>query len=199
VQPDSAGELSDAALVHRAREGDRDAFARLYIRHQAMVYRFAYSMTGSRTLAEDVVQEVFLTLMRNLERYSPERAALSTYLYGIARNVSRARDRKDARFVGFDATRFLSSDEDPAVALVEGERLRALRAAIRELPIKFREVLVLCDLHEVDYAQTASILGIPVGTVRSRLFRARQHVQQHIRRVDRSVSLPRVAARKVFS
>jgi len=164
-----------------------------------MVYRFAYSMTGSRTLAEDVVQEVFLTLMRNLERYSPERAALSTYLYGIARNVSRARDRKDARFVGFDATRFLSSDEDPAVALVEGERLRALRAAIRELPIKFREVLVLCDLHEVDYAQTASILGIPVGTVRSRLFRARQHVQQHIRRVDRSVSLPRVAARKVFS
>ena len=199
MQPDGAGELSDAALVYRAREGDRDAFARLYIRHQAMVYRFAYSMTGSGTLAEDVVQEVFLTLMRNIQRYSPERAALSTYLYGIARNVSRARDRKDARFVDLDATRFLSSDEDPAVALVEGERLRALRAAIRELPIKFREVLVLCDLHEVDYAQTALILGIPVGTVRSRLFRARQHVQQHILRADRSVSLPRVAARRVFS
>jgi RNA polymerase sigma-70 factor, ECF subfamily len=199
VEPDSAGEPSDAALVYRAREGDREAFGRLYIRHSAIVYRFAYSMTGSGTLAEDVVQEVFLTLMRNIQRYSPERAALSTYLYGIARNVSRARDRKDARFVDLDATRFVSSDEDPAAALVEGERLRALRAAIRELPIKFREVLVLCDLHEVDYAQTALILGIPVGTVRSRLSRARQQVQQHILRVDRSVSLPRVAARRVLS
>lgn len=164
-----------------------------------MVYRFAYSMTGSVTLAEDVVQEVFLRLMRNLGRYSPDQAALSTYLYGIARNVSRARARKESRFVDFDSTRSFTSDGDPAAALVEGERLRALRAAIRELPIKFREVLVLCDLHEVDYAQTALILGIPVGTVRSRLFRARQRVQRHIQRVERPVSSLRVATSKVFS
>jgi RNA polymerase sigma-70 factor (ECF subfamily) len=199
VQRDSAEEPSDAALVYQAREGDRGAFAALYIRHQAMVYRFAYSMTGSVTLAEDVVQEVFLRLMRNLGRYSPDQAALSTYLYGIARNVSRARARKESRFVDFDSTRSFTSDGDPAAALVEGERLRALRAAIRELPIKFREVLVLCDLHEVDYAQTALILGIPVGTVRSRLFRARQRVQRHIQRVERPVSSLRVATSKVFS
>jgi DNA-directed RNA polymerase specialized sigma24 family protein len=80
-----AAEPTDADLVRRALDGGCDAFEAIYLRYHALVYRFARSMTGSRTMADDVTQEVFLVLMRDLARYDPQRAGLSTYLYGVAR------------------------------------------------------------------------------------------------------------------
>jgi DNA-directed RNA polymerase specialized sigma24 family protein len=96
-------ELADADLVQRALGGKRDAFEAIYCRYQAIVYRFARSMTGSVAMAEDVTQEVFVTLIRDLVRYEPRRAALSTYLYGVARNIARTRLRREQRFLNIEA------------------------------------------------------------------------------------------------
>ncbi len=85
------GEPSDADLARRTANGDRDAFAHIYRKYQATIFRFARLMTGCNTAAEDVVQEVFLALMRDASNYSPDRASLSTYLYGVARNQTRRR------------------------------------------------------------------------------------------------------------
>lgn len=99
----TAGDLADFDLMRRTAAGDRDAFAALYQRHHAMVYRFARLMTGCNSAAEDIVQEVFLVVMRDAARYDPARAALSSYLYGIARHHTRRRLARDRQFVAFDS------------------------------------------------------------------------------------------------
>jgi hypothetical protein len=86
-----AASSSDIDLMRRTTAGDRDAFATLYQTHHATVYRFARLMTGSTAIAEDIVQEVFLALMRDASRYDPARASLTTYLYGSARHHTRRR------------------------------------------------------------------------------------------------------------
>src|SRR5215510_6716365 len=101
-------ETSDADLIRRAMTGQREAFAEIYRRYHTAVYRFARMMSGSRAIAEDVTQETFTSLLRDLPRYAPERAALPTYLYGVARNLTRTRLRRERRFVGLD----LIEDDD---------------------------------------------------------------------------------------
>src|ERR671913_467606 len=95
AKPASGVEGPDVELVRRAAAGDREAFAVIYERHRAVVYRFARLMSGSDATADDVTQEVFVTLIRTLSSYEPQRAALLPYLYGIARNVTRNRLRRD--------------------------------------------------------------------------------------------------------
>jgi RNA polymerase sigma-70 factor (ECF subfamily) len=170
--------------MRRTADGDRAAFEVLYRRHHGAVYRFARVMTGSAALAEDVVQEVFLVLMRNARHYDAARATLSTYLYGVARRQTRRRLARERRFVR------LEEDErmQPLVAVAppdEIERrdeLLQLRRAIVSLPSRYREVLVLCDLHDISYAQAAATVGCAVGTVRSRLHRARLLLGDKLRR-----------------
>jgi RNA polymerase sigma-70 factor (ECF subfamily) len=94
----------DAELVRRAADGEREAFAVIYQRYARVVYRFARLMSGSASIAEDVTQEVFVTLMRTLPSYEPRRAGLMTYLYGVARNVTRNRLRRERRFVSIDTS-----------------------------------------------------------------------------------------------
>jgi RNA polymerase sigma-70 factor, ECF subfamily len=172
-----AAEPSDTELVGRALGGERDAFEALYNRYQAIVYRFARAMTGSPSMAEDVTQEVFVVLIRDLARYEPQRAGFSTYLYGVARNVTRARLRREQRFVNLDAMPgerpAPAGSDDPSAALARSEDLLRLRKAIVSLPSQYREVVILCDLHGLSYAEAAGVINAPVGTVRSRLHRAR--------------------------
>jgi RNA polymerase sigma factor (sigma-70 family) len=127
-------EPADAELVGRALGGEREAFEALYRRYHAIVYRFARSMTGSAPMAEDVTQEVFVALMRDLARYEPQRAGLSTYLYGVARNVTRARLRREQRFVNLDEMSSETSEpaarDDPSAALARSQDLIRLRKAI---------------------------------------------------------------------
>jgi RNA polymerase sigma-70 factor (ECF subfamily) len=180
-------EPSDAELVRRATAGEREAFAAIYDRHQGVVYRFARMMSGSRSVAEDVTQEVFVTLMRNLRRYEPGRSGLATYLYGVTRNLVRNRLRRERRFVEIavveeEAT---ACREDPSTALIHSELLTELRRIIVQLPSRFREVVILCDLHALSYAEAAAALEIPVGTVRSRLSRGRRLVAARIRDAER--------------
>jgi RNA polymerase sigma-70 factor (ECF subfamily) len=127
---------SDDGLVVRARAGERDAFAAIYHRYHVGIYQFARAMTGSTTLAEDVTQEVFLELMRTLDRYDSSRAALSTYLYAITRNVCRHKLRRERRFVGFDlgVAGEPESADDPSYPVQRSQtvaRVRALARAVR--------------------------------------------------------------------
>jgi RNA polymerase sigma-70 factor, ECF subfamily len=180
-----AAEPADAELVRRALGGEREAFEAIYLRYQAIVYRFARSMTGSTAMAEDVAQEVFVALMRDLARYEPQHAGLSTYLYGVARNVTRARLRREQRFVNLDETSAERSQptgpDDPSAALVRSTDLVRLRKAIVGLPSRYREVVILCDLHELSYAEAAAVVNTPVGTVRSRLHRGRTLLAESFR------------------
>jgi RNA polymerase sigma-70 factor (ECF subfamily) len=177
-------ETLDAELVAGAKQGDRAAFAEIYRRHAPAIYRFARHVCGSTAMAEDVVQDVFLVLMRDLDRYEAERAPLVTYLYGIARNICRRRLRWGWRHVELDDAVDPAAPGDLVTDLAGRERRHAVRAALAVLPVRYREVIVLCDLHELDYEAAARTLGVPVGTVRSRLHRGRQQLAARLSRRD---------------
>jgi RNA polymerase sigma-70 factor, ECF subfamily len=175
---------TDAELVHRAAEGDRDAFGVIFERHHGAVYRFARAMTGTADGAEDVTQEVFVALMRDLSRYEPDRALLSTYLYGMARNISRNRLRRDRRLLALltNVWKATVEPEDPFASLASAETGEEVRRALGRVPVRYREVIVLCDLHDLTYADAGSILGTSTAAVRSRLHRGRQLLKQRLLR-----------------
>ena len=181
-RPDAA----DADLVRRAVAGDREAFATIYRQYHAVVYRFARLMSGSGTIAEDVTQETFVALMRDLHRYEPERAGLATYLYGIARNLTRARLRYDRRFVRLEdsGAAEMPGTTDPSSALAGSRERHRLREAIAALPSRYREVVILCAIHGLSYAEAAAALDLPVGTIRSRLNRGRQAIATRLRKEE---------------
>ena len=172
-------DLSDNELLRLMLAGDEEALAQLYRRRQASVYRFALQMSGSKSIAEDVTQEVFLFLMRDGHVFDPGRGALGSFLLGVARNHVLRRLRVDHLLAP------LGDDDDEGPALQAGtdlcplddltraETIEAVRKAVLSLPPKYREVVVLCELQDVSYVETAEILGCAIGTVRSRLHRAR--------------------------
>ncbi len=187
-------EVSDDQLLRLAKAGERDAFGALYGRYQHIVYRFARAMTGASDVAEDVTQEVFVALIRNLGRYDPNRGTLSTYLYGVARNVSRHRLRRERRFLSMDSTDLVMPDEgrpeDPANDLASAQTIARLRRALVMLPSRYREVIVLCDLHEQPSPVVAEIVGITSTAVRSRLHRGRRMLKQRMKRLESSAMRP---------
>jgi RNA polymerase sigma-70 factor, ECF subfamily len=181
-----AVESSDVDLLRLAAAGDRDSFAVIFERYQHIVYRFARAMTGSDEIAEDVTQEVFVVLIRHLGRYQPERAALGTYLYGVVRNVSRERLRRDRRFLSLPSKAASWQSEmhsdDPFQVMAIAETGAQMRRALAGLPVKYREVVILCDLHDLAYAESAAILGTSTSTVRSRLHRGRHLLRRRLSR-----------------
>jgi RNA polymerase sigma-70 factor (ECF subfamily) len=176
-----AEEPTDSALVSRVASGDREAFALLFRRHQRTVYRFCRQMLGSKEAAEDVTQEVFLALAGNAGRFDPAVGSLSTYLYGIARNLVLQRHKRTraSREVSIESLNdedlsALRTSIDPTETLSRAQMIRKLRVAILRMPVHYREVVVLCELNGLSYEDAAAVAGCPVGTVRSRLNRARQ-------------------------
>jgi RNA polymerase sigma-70 factor (ECF subfamily) len=170
---------SDDQLLLQLRNGDEQAFTTLYRRRQGAIYRFALHMSGSSAAAEDIVQEVFLALLREECGFDPERGTLSGYLFGIARklvlrNLERGRSNVPLESETEEAVpRELAVIDDPLAGLTRHEAIESLRRAVQALPRRYREVVVLCDLEEMDYADAALVLGCPIGTVRSRMHRAR--------------------------
>ena len=170
---------TDDELLMRLRNGDEQAFATLYKRRQGAIFRFALHMNASTAVAEDITQEVFLALLREECGYDKERGTLSGYLFGIARklvlrNVERGRVDVPLESESDEgAPRELAVIDDPLAGLTRHEAIEALRRAVQALPRRYREVVVLCDLEELDYADAAVALGCPIGTVRSRMHRAR--------------------------
>ncbi|MFZ3331584.1 MAG: sigma-70 family RNA polymerase sigma factor [Candidatus Acidiferrales bacterium] len=207
--------IDDGLLLRRMIAGDEDAFTLLYHRKHPAIYRFALHMSGNCTVAEDVTQEVFMTLIRDAKRFDPARGTLGGFLFGIARNHLRRRwelernsvplpetaDELDVMLSRYHAGRPNGSHLASANGngngnghgsvvsafpihrdeLVSQENVSRVRHAIATLPENYREVVVLCELDEMSYEDAAAALDCPVGTVRSRLHRARALLLEKLR------------------
>jgi RNA polymerase sigma-70 factor, ECF subfamily len=170
-----SGEVDDAALLERTRRGDGEAFSHLFARYQGPIFRYAAHMCG-RDAADDVVQETFLAILRTSGRYDPARGTVGNYLFGIARHVVLGRlSFREVTGIDADEECLGAAVDEPTVldSLTRAETIEAVRVGIGSLPPLYREVLVLCDLQELTYVDAAAIVSCPVGTVRSRLHRAR--------------------------
>ena len=171
----------DDVLLRRAAKGDEESFTLLYRRHQAPLYRFALRMTGNSWGAEEVVQDVFMTLMREPKKYDAGRGAVGAYLFGIARNrvmkylerLPRELSLEEHNGNGVGASDATVNAFSPVQWAEQQERSERVRAAVLELPAEFREAVVLCELEELSYEEAAHLSGCPIGTIRSRLHRGR--------------------------
>jgi RNA polymerase sigma-70 factor, ECF subfamily len=178
-------DMSEDRLLRRMQAGDEHAFTELYRRKHPAIYRFALHMSGNQAMAEDVTQEVFMALIREPGRFDATRGSLSAFLFGIARNHLRKRWEQERRLIPIAGeadelddlaqgnghlrkSRFAFADE-----FESRDTVGLVRRAISTLPASYREVVVLCELEEMSYEEAARALGCPVGTVRSRLHRAR--------------------------
>jgi RNA polymerase sigma-70 factor (ECF subfamily) len=171
----------DEELLKRSSRGDEEAFTNLYRRHADVLYRFAFRMTGSSWGAEEIVQDVFMTLVREPGKYDAERGTLPAFLFGIARNKIMKYNERLPREIslverqedGSGGGLTLRDSFTPAMWAEQRERLEKVRAAVMDLPVEFRETVVLCELEEMSYEQAARLLDCPIGTIRSRLHRGR--------------------------
>jgi RNA polymerase sigma-70 factor, ECF subfamily len=168
---------ADDQLIARITAGDREAFGDLYRRHRSTIHRFATHVSGSAAVADDVVQDVFVAVIEKAAGYQPNRSGVLPWLLGIARNhVRRWRTERLMLPLPADETRDgheLAVTPDPLLAISAERHTSALRQALGGLPMRYREAIVLCDLHELSYADAAVAIGCAVGTVRSRLHRGR--------------------------
>ena len=170
--------ISDNELLLAIQAGDEQAFATLYRRRHPGIFRYALQMSGSQALAEDITQDVFLVLIRESHNFDPARGSLSAFMFGVARNQLLRRLQRERFYAPLDSddgneNQALPSTSDPLHQLARTETIDSVRNAILSLPERYREVVVLCDLEEMSYAETAQVLGCAIGTVRSRLHRAR--------------------------
>jgi RNA polymerase sigma-70 factor (ECF subfamily) len=168
-----AGTLADEALMIQVRAGHPNLLAELFERHHRQVYGFFLRMTGSREVSEDLVQDVFLRILRYRETYQPQ-TSFAAWMYGIARNalIDLLRKRRPEAAFGDDAPE-LQSTEAPA-----DERLRLrqetaiLQRALQALPADKREVLILSRYQNLRYDEIGRILGCEPNAVKQRVFRA---------------------------
>jgi len=172
-------EQTDEQLLALALNGNEDAFTALYRRRQGPVYRFALHMSASPQVAEEVTQEVFLFLLQRGRDFDPERGVLAAYLFGVARNyVRRAMEKNYTESAittpAEDDDPSLVTEIDPLGNLARNQTSKAVWKAVLSLPEHYREVVVLCDLQELSYADAAQALGCALGTIRSRLHRAHE-------------------------
>jgi RNA polymerase sigma-70 factor (ECF subfamily) len=165
---------SDEELLAAHLEGDRTAFGELMTRHERRIYGLCFRILGNREDAEDATQEAFIGALRRAGAFRGE-AAFSTWLYRIAVNAAtdQARRRGRARTTPLEAEETgqgAAAVGDPGAVVAT---TLTVQAAMRAVPEDFRVALILCDLYGFGHAQAAEILGIPVGTVKSRVFRGR--------------------------
>jgi RNA polymerase sigma-70 factor (ECF subfamily) len=175
-------ETNDLQMVWQARAGEEAAFTALYRRWQGSLYRYSLRLSGSPSIAEDVTQEVFLALMDGCAGFDPALGSFSSYVYGIARNHLLRRMNRERIYIpiedGTDEEAQgchpnWSMQRDPLGQLTRQEKIDSLYRAIETLPLHYREIIVLCELQEMSYAEAARVIGCPEGTIRSRLHRAR--------------------------
>ena len=160
---------SDEELFRLMRRGDQAAFAELYTRREPALYRYALHTSGSTAVAEEVANEIFVQLMAPTLHFDETRGSLESYLYGVARNLVRVVRRQGPVEEAVDRP----YRDDIVGELIEDESTAALHQAVRDLPDHYRDVVILCDLEERNYDEVALLLDCPIGTVRSRLHRAR--------------------------
>ena len=171
-------QLLEHELVERSRLGEEKAFLELYQRHRDNVFGFAYRMLGEREAAEDVTQDCFLNLVGQPDRFDPTRASLGTYLYAMTRNLCYKQFRG---VIEEEAPESLKDPQDggngPLTQLLEAELSTQVARAILTLPEFQREVVIFFEFEGLTLAEIAVIADVDVGTVKSRLYRARQQLR----------------------
>jgi RNA polymerase sigma-70 factor (ECF subfamily) len=197
-----ADQERDDVLLRRANKGDQEAFTLLYRRHQAALYRFALRMSGNAWAAEEIVQDVFMTLMRDPKKYDAARGTVGGFLYGVTRNrVLKHLERTPQREVSLEEKNengtgsgiVLMDATTPAIQAEKRERVEQVWAAVLDLPAEFREAVVLCELEERSYDEAAEMIGCPIGTIRSRLHRGKALLMarlEMLRDAPRRATLP---------
>jgi len=168
---------SDTDLYRAVAQGSGEAMATIYQRHGPLIYRFSFRISQDQSIAEEVTQDVFLALLRQSDRFDPARAALSTWLCGIARRLVWKQLERRQRHLLIDLPEESGEAEslegDPDVTLSRNEAVAAVQRGLDTLPVQLKEVIVLCEFEEMKYEDAALVVGVPVGTIRSRLHRAK--------------------------
>ncbi len=179
----------ELSLLAKMKQGDEEAFVALYRRHKDAVFRFALLCTGSSASAAEVTQETFLHLMTRTEQFDPARGTIAAWLCGVARNL--ARKEHGSREVATDPADLADDaalseahiDRDtPLERILRSEMAEQVRHAVSLIAPHYRDVLILCELSDMSYAEAAQVCGIDIGTVRSRLSRARAQLAERLAR-----------------
>jgi RNA polymerase sigma-70 factor (ECF subfamily) len=169
--------VDDAALLKQASRGGEAEFCELFDRYQARLYQYASRMCGV-SAADDIVQETFMSVLR-AAHFDESKGGVTAYLFGIARHhVIRRLSERGLIMDPCDERRMdvAAIQDSPFDVIARKQGVVALRQAVDSLPPLFREVIILCDLQEMDYAKVAEVIQCPVGTIRSRLHRARKQL-----------------------
>jgi RNA polymerase sigma-70 factor (ECF subfamily) len=174
--------MTDERLLEQAASGDETAFAVIYERHRGLVFRFAYRLSQSREMAEEITHDCFLSLIKEPQRFKTQeqRASLRTYLCAAARNLVFKRLRRagaETAIDDFSEQLAAAEAQGPLRLLLDAEVSEAVRNAVNELPPLQREALILFEYEELSLAEIAEVAGADVGTMKSRLHRARQRLR----------------------
>lgn len=170
---------SEAELVAQARQGDTRAFSQLVRRHREGVINVVYRMCGDTNLADDAAQEAFVRAWQHLAGYRP-RSPFRNWLYRIATNVALDALRREREVVDIDTVALATSNQGPEAALEAAELGQRVQQAVLSLPPASRAVLVLREYEGLSYKEIADTLGIPMGTVMSRLNYARNLLRESL-------------------
>ena len=171
-------ERTEHALIERAQAGDREAFGLLVHVYLQRVYRTAYAFVRNRDDAADIAQDAFVRAYRGIARFDASRP-LYPWLYRIVRNLALNRIERDRnRDAGFEPDALAARDAGPEAMAVAMDDAARLRSAVARLPDRHRAVIELNHFQECSYREIAETLGIPVGTVMSRLYHARQQLRK---------------------
>jgi RNA polymerase sigma-70 factor, ECF subfamily len=188
----------DLDLLRGLRTGGAsaaEALSALYRRHQGPLFRYASLRLGTRDSAADLVQDVFIALMEGKLAFDATRGSLASFLFGVARNFALKRDEAARRFVSTNSESTSDADGDagdsmdraeqiidpsplPIEKLIDDHRAEAVRVALAQLAPHYRDVIILYEMHDLSYVDIAHICNIDIGTVRSRLSRARDKLTQ---------------------
>ncbi|CDX53973.1 RNA polymerase sigma factor [Mesorhizobium plurifarium] len=178
----NAATETDRALVDRVAKGDRAAVRLLFMRHHARIYRFVARQTGSEMMADDVANEVFLELWKQAPSFEG-RSEVSTWLLGIARfkALSSLRKKKEDWIDDDDAAQVPDGADTPEVVTMKEDKAAALRRFVDALPEEHRTVIDLAYYHGQSVTEIGEVLGIPVATVKTRMFYARKKLGEALK------------------
>jgi RNA polymerase sigma-70 factor (ECF subfamily) len=180
----SARPTPDLLLARRAAAGQAGAWDEILALYGERLYNLAFQFAGSRPEAEDLTQEIFLRLFQNLRRYRGE-APLAAWAFRLSRNLCidhyrRMREERRSVAVSEEILRQVAAGDDPRAEAERRQEVAAVYQALEEMPESLAEVVVLRDLQGWSLEETAAALGVPVGTVKSRLHRARIEVAERV-------------------
>lgn len=185
MDPSSMGS-DDLELLRQLAKGNEAAFESLYERYQRPIYRFVLHMSGNAASAEEITQEVFMTVIRKPKSYNAAKGTVAGYLFGIARNLMRRKMQQTCHDVpllenGVEEDSPEAGNIDLLEELSQAESLECLRKAVLALPEAYREAIVLCELEEMTYPEAAAVVKCSPGTIASRLHRAKSMLRTKLK------------------